>query len=87
MHGHIFTSLIQGTGNMTVNSGPTEFLVDHHLLDHLAALEIAGGVVYDALLLHVAWQAGADQVVTLNARGFRRVHPALADRIISPLET
>ncbi len=55
------------------------------LLDHLAGLEIAGGVVYDALLLHAAWKAGVDQVVTLNAHDFRRVYPALADRIVSPL--
>ena len=55
------------------------------LLDHLAGLEMAGGVVYDALLLHAAWKAGVDQVVTLNAHDFRRVYPALADRIVSPL--
>lgn len=56
------------------------------LIDHLAGLGIAGGAVYDALLLHAAWKAGVDQVVTLNARDFRRVYPALADKIVSPLE-
>lgn len=54
------------------------------LLDHLAGLELAGGVVYDAMLLHAAWKAGVEQVVTLNAHDFRRVYPALADRIVSP---
>jgi predicted nucleic acid-binding protein len=56
------------------------------LLDHLAELNIAGGAVYDALLLHAAAKAGVDQVVTLNAHDFRRVYPALADKIVSPLE-
>lgn len=56
------------------------------LLNHLADLKIAGGAVYDALLLHTAAKAGVDQVVTLNAHDFRRVYPALADRIVSPLE-
>ena len=56
------------------------------LLEHLAGLGIAGGAIYDALLLHPAWKAGVDQVVTFNAHDFRRVYPALADKIISPLE-
>ena len=56
------------------------------LLNHLAGLKIAGGAVYDALLLHVAWLSGVDQVLTLNARDFRRLYPALTDKIISLLE-
>lgn len=56
------------------------------LLDHLTDLGIAGGAVYDALLLHAAWKSNVDRVVTLNAHDFRRVYPALADRIVSPLE-
>jgi len=55
------------------------------LLTHMANLEIAGGAVYDALLLHAAWKSGVDQVVTLNPDDFRRVYPALADKIVSPL--
>jgi predicted nucleic acid-binding protein len=56
------------------------------LLDHLADLKIVGGAVYDALLLHAASKSEVDQVITLNARDFRRVYPTLADRIVSPLE-
>ena len=56
------------------------------LLTHLAGLKITGGAVYDALLLHAARKADVDQVVTLNAHDFRRVYPALADKIVSPLE-
>lgn len=56
------------------------------LLNHVASLGIAGGAVYDALLLHTAWKANVDRVLTLNARDFRRVYPALTDKIVSPLE-
>jgi len=56
------------------------------LLNHLADLGIAGGAAYDALLLHAAWKADVDQVVTLNPHDFRRVYPALADKIVSPLD-
>ena len=56
------------------------------LLRHLASLKIVGGAVYDALLLHVARLSGVDQVLTLNAKDFRRVYPALTDKIISLLE-
>lgn len=54
------------------------------LLNHLADLGIVGGAVYDGLLMHAAWIAGVDRVVTLNAHDFRRVYPALADIIFSP---
>lgn len=56
------------------------------LLDHVASLELAGGVIYDTLLLHAAWLANVDQVATLNPRDFRRAYPQLADKIVSPLE-
>lgn len=54
------------------------------LLGHLVDLKIPGGAVYDALILHAAWISGVDRVLTLNARDFRRVYPALADKVISP---
>jgi predicted nucleic acid-binding protein len=55
------------------------------LIQHLADAGIIGDATYDALLLHAAWKAGVDQVVTLNAADFRRVYPALKDKIVSPL--
>lgn len=55
------------------------------LLKHLVDLGIVGGVVYGALPLHAAWTAGVDRIVTLNAHDFRRVYPALAEKIVSPL--
>ncbi len=56
------------------------------LLTHLADRGIAGGAVYDGLLLQAALKAGADQVVTLNAYDFRRIYPTLAHKVVSPLE-
>ena len=56
------------------------------LLTHLARLEIIGAAIYDALLLHAAWIANVDQVITLNLHNFRRVYPQLSDKIASPPE-
>lgn len=38
----------------------------------------------DALILQTAAKANVDQVVTLNEKDFRRVHPDLAEKIVSP---
>jgi len=54
------------------------------VIDYLADLGIIGGATYDALILHTAAKADVDQVVTLNEKDFRRVYPALADKIVSP---
>lgn len=54
------------------------------VIAQLSDLGIVGGAVYDALILQAALRAKVDQVVTLNEKDFRRVHPALADKIISP---
>ena len=54
------------------------------VIDHLSNLGIVGGATYDALILHAAAKANADQVVTLNERDFRRTCPDFADKIISP---
>jgi predicted nucleic acid-binding protein len=53
-------------------------------MDHLAAHRIAGAATYDALLLHAAAKANVDQIVTLNERDFRRVYPALANKLVTP---
>ena len=44
---------------------------------------ITGGAVYDAVLLHTAQKANVDQIVTLNESDFKRVYPALADKVVS----
>jgi len=38
------------------------------VIDHLSDLGIVGGATYDAVILHAAAKARADQVVTLNER-------------------
>ena len=55
------------------------------VIEHLSTLGIVGGATYDALILHAALKANADQVVTLNDKDFCRVYPDLADKIVSPL--
>lgn len=54
------------------------------LLDHLSEVQVAGGAVYDALLLHAAQKANVEQIVTLNEAHFRRVYPALASKTVAP---
>ena len=45
---------------------------------------LIGGVIYDALAVYTARQARVDQIVTLNAKDFRRIDPELSDKIIEP---
>jgi predicted nucleic acid-binding protein len=54
------------------------------VIKSLSEMGIAGGVTYDALVVHAAAKAGAEQIVTLNQADFQRIAPALADRIVSP---
>lgn len=55
------------------------------MLQYLTRSHIAGAAVYDGLLLHAAWLANVDQVLTLNSSDFKRVYPALADKIVAPM--
>lgn len=54
------------------------------IVEHLSALGVVGGVVYDALILRSALNAQVDQVVTLNEKDFRRAYPELEDKIVAP---
>jgi len=54
------------------------------VIEHLSGLGISGGAIYDALILRAAITANVDQIVTFNADDFRRVYPALAEKIVSP---
>lgn len=45
------------------------------VLDQLAMLEIAGGQVYDALILRCAAKAGATIIYTWNVKHFRALAP------------
>jgi predicted nucleic acid-binding protein len=45
---------------------------------------LAGGIVFDALLLVCARKVDAERIYTWNVRHFRAVAPDLADRIVTP---
>lgn len=45
------------------------------VLDSVAELGLAGGVVYDALAARIAEKAGVDQLLTFNPSDFRRSWP------------
>lgn len=55
-----------------------------NLIRHLSQAGIAGGAVYDGIIASVAAKAQVDQIITLNARDFRRVYPSLAASVIVP---
>ena len=46
---------------------------------------LAGGIIYDAILLECARRAGVKRIYTLNERDFRRLAPDLASVICVPL--
>jgi predicted nucleic acid-binding protein len=45
---------------------------------------LAGGLVYDALVLSAAVASGVDKLLTLNASDLKRIRPEWSDRIIEP---
>ena len=50
-----------------------------------AELRIAGGTIFDALLLACARKVNAERIYTWNVRHFQLVAPDLKDRIVTPL--
>jgi len=49
-----------------------------------AQMDLAGGIVFDALLLACARKVNAQRIYTWNEKHFRHVAPDLADRIVRP---
>jgi predicted nucleic acid-binding protein len=49
-----------------------------------AESSLAGGIVFDALLLACARKVRAERIYTWNVRHFRMVAPDLAERIVTP---
>jgi predicted nucleic acid-binding protein len=47
------------------------------VLERVVSLGLSGGIVYDALILESAADAGATQLLTLNARDYDRLEPRL----------
>lgn len=64
-----------------VTLSTTDYLA---ILRHLSENNLTGGITYDALILHTGTKAGADRIFTFNASHFRRIDPALTDRIVDP---
>jgi predicted nucleic acid-binding protein len=59
----------------------TDYMV---VVQRMAAMNLAGGVIYDALILRAAERAGVDRVVTFNVDDFRRLWPDGAAKILAP---
>ena len=55
------------------------------LLDKLSASALIGGVVYDAIIAHVARLEAVDHLLTLNVNDFVRVFWENPNSVISPL--
>jgi predicted nucleic acid-binding protein len=53
-------------------------------LEASAALGIAGGAIYDAMLAHSALKAKAQAIYTWNAKDFTRLGPEIASRVKVP---
>ncbi len=51
---------------------------------NMAELELAGGVVYDAIIAAVAPKSNCDALLTLNRRDFIRVWPEGKEYILEP---
>jgi len=66
---------------MVVALSPEEYLT---AIRDAAKLRIAGGTIYDALLLKCARKVNADRIYTWNVRHFQLVAPDLAARIVTP---
>lgn len=47
---------------------------------------LIGGAIYDAILGQCALKAGAETIYTWNEKDFRRLGPAIAERVKSPME-
>jgi len=53
----------------------------------MAAMGLAGGIVFDALLVACARKVDAQHIYTWNPKHFRQVAPDLAERIVTPCGT
>jgi predicted nucleic acid-binding protein len=56
-------------------------------LQRLVSANESGGIVFDALIVQAALNAGVDKLVSINARHFERLWPNHTNQIINPLIT
>jgi predicted nucleic acid-binding protein len=64
-----------------VGLGATDYAA---VVDTVAGLGLAGGVVYDALIARAAQKAKVDRLLTLNAGDFLRVWPEGREVVVVP---
>jgi predicted nucleic acid-binding protein len=64
-----------------ISLSPEDYL---NVLEHLSDTGIQGGTTYDALLAYTARKAGAEHLITLNSRHFKKVYPEMVDQIREP---
>ncbi|MGB3765295.1 MAG: hypothetical protein WA947_01955 [Phormidesmis sp.] len=50
----------------------------------LTSLQLAGGVMYDAVIAQAALKAGVDQLITLNPKDFLRLGSEVSDLVRVP---
>lgn len=62
---------LRGKADVASPDGATAFTFLERLRDH----GIVGGATYDAAIAHLAFEAGARSLLTLNRRHFERVAP------------
>lgn len=53
-------------------------------IQRISGMELAGGIVYDALIAHAAEKARVEHLITFNSAHFRRVWPEGEARLITP---
>jgi predicted nucleic acid-binding protein len=63
---------------------PLEPVMYIRATQRLAGLGVGGGAIYDALIAEAALGAGAEQLVTLNAKHFVRLGEDVALRTVTP---
>ena len=54
------------------------------MIQRMADLNLAGAVIYEALILRAAERAGVERVLTFNVDDFRRLWPEGAAKIAAP---
>lgn len=54
------------------------------ILEEMVSIGLAGGVIYDALAAKAALIAGANILLTLNAKDFLRLGPAVSTLVLEP---
>jgi len=64
-----------------VGLGASDYLT---VIRNAANAGIAGGAIYDLLLLAAAEKSEAERIYTFNVQEFRRLAPQLAGRIMAP---